>query len=718
MITYIINTSNNKTFDCDQLFKLAGYNKTIWINTSLDNVRDCVDFIKNKQGTIVFEKFRLAIIVDFFEYDRIRVPYGTLSFAKEEGVDFSVYLPYIEAYINDKLLFELEKIEFHPTDCSVYYIKCGEVDYVERINNLESQVKQILSPVEESFVCKQKVSYNAVVDVYTDTDGKEITQEEYIKLNKELAELNEMLDTISDSASREEVLNKLSKKSDLLASYRQKKQLVRKVDEEDFYTSFSLHCSENLSLVFNIEDYPYILEGDACSGVSQRLFFRAFNERIGKTRRITRHFYQTDAGNSVAKAAFDNFSLSLYLIKIYESGAFVDGEGELDIDGLDTNLLKDLLLNAWNKIVVARNLSKENQSLYYSLKTLSETKITSKIQEELPYEEQVTRAKSLIAIKDNKVKTSIEEQYKQIKEFGDNQDVFLDEDKEEFNKIILSYLENRDKTKEKDVEYKYEQLIRSDAVVTTNMCPSKQEFQEVIGEKHDEISKYLGESLKDECLVVSFEKERNRADKCYKDYLLYKNVLSKNASLDIVFLILAVAIMVVPFIYMKIYSNFGVASVLSWLNCAAVFAGVYIFSLILIRLPALIKLNKAKFAMLDCYKTCLAKKKIAIKKLQKRYNVDLIKVEEYRHEIKLLTMLYNDNVKKEKNINNHRVVLESVENCLSGILNNLGIYPAVDTSVSVEGEFNVMLPISSSENSIYKIFALEAIEDLLIKKSR
>jgi len=31
MITYVINTSENKTFDSEKLFDLAGYNKIRWI---------------------------------------------------------------------------------------------------------------------------------------------------------------------------------------------------------------------------------------------------------------------------------------------------------------------------------------------------------------------------------------------------------------------------------------------------------------------------------------------------------------------------------------------------------------------------------------------------------------------------------------------------------------------------------------------------------------
>ena len=719
MITYIINTSDNKTFDCDQLFRLSGYNKIQWINCSLDKVNECVDFIKNKQGTIVFEQFRLAIIVDFFNYDRIRAPYGTLSYVKDEGVDFSVYLPYIEAYITDNLLFDLEKQEYHAVDCDVYYVKSNKFDFVETIDNLESQVNQIISPLESSFIEKKKVSYKTVVDVYTDFEGKVIDTEKYFKVKEELAELNEILLETNSKQGKEEVLTKIQKNNDFLDSIKQKKELVKKSVEESFYTSFSLYCSENLSLIFNVEDYPYNIDTDTCNGTSKRLFFRAFNDRIGKVRRIRRHFYETEAGSSIAKTAFDIFALSLYLIRVYERETSVEDEGELNIECVDTVELKNLLLTAWNKVVVARSESKENESLYYSLKSLLTDKSLVKNNTEISYENEIKRAKSLVLIKDEKIKNSVDEQYKAVKTFGEQDDMTIGCEKEEFDKILSSYLEMRDKTREKDVEYKYEKLIRSGGVETTNMCPSKQEYEAVINEKYDEISTCLGKSLKEEFLAVSYEDEKKKVDEYYKEYVLAKNVLTRNFTFDIIFMLLTVAVMLVPFIFIKIYSSYNVATIFSFINCALIFAGIFIISSIILLLPCAIKLRKAKYNVLDCYKRCLAKKKVAIDSLKRRYDVDLIKVEEYRHDIKLITLLHNANLQKEKNINNHRIVLETVENCLSGILNNLGIYPSVDKFVNIEGEFNALSPINSADNNIYRIFSLDTIERLLnCKKNR
>ena len=181
MVTYVINTSENKTFDSDQLFRLVGYNKIQWLNCSLSAVEDCVDFIKNKQGAIEAEEFRIAVLIDFLGFDRIRAPYGRRGYGKDEGVECSLYLPYIEAYLKDRLLYVLEKQEYYASECDVFYIKSGNFEVIENIDNMEEQVKQIVSPVESSFVKKVKNYVLEDKKVYVDNDGKIFTEESYLK---------------------------------------------------------------------------------------------------------------------------------------------------------------------------------------------------------------------------------------------------------------------------------------------------------------------------------------------------------------------------------------------------------------------------------------------------------------------------------------------------------------------------------------------------------
>ena len=50
MLTYVINTSENKIFDSNLLFELAGYNKIRWMHCSLDKVKECAIEICDKQN--------------------------------------------------------------------------------------------------------------------------------------------------------------------------------------------------------------------------------------------------------------------------------------------------------------------------------------------------------------------------------------------------------------------------------------------------------------------------------------------------------------------------------------------------------------------------------------------------------------------------------------------------------------------------------------------
>ena len=95
MLTYVINTSENKTFDSDQLFKLVGYNKICWLNYGLSELEKCADEICEKQMVLGADDFRIAILVDFYGFDRVRSVYGSKGYSPiETGVDLSIYFPH------------------------------------------------------------------------------------------------------------------------------------------------------------------------------------------------------------------------------------------------------------------------------------------------------------------------------------------------------------------------------------------------------------------------------------------------------------------------------------------------------------------------------------------------------------------------------------------------------------------------------------------------
>ena len=63
-------------------------------------------------------------------------------------------------------------------------------------------------------------------------------------------------------------------------------------------------------------------------------------------------------------------------------------------------------------------------------------------------------------------------------------------------------------------------------------------------------------------------------------------------------------------------------------------------------------------------------------------------------------------------------MLEVVENHLSAMLNNLGVEPTVVRYKDLAQEFNVNKSYMSNENKIYKIFSIDAIENLFVNKER
>ena len=123
MLTYVINTSENKTFDSSKLFELAGYSKIRWLQCSLNDIQKCVLHISEKQNSIIADDFRIAVIVDFYGFDKIRIPYGRRGFANDEGVDMSLYMPYIEVYLLDNLILKLENKDLYASDFEIYYVQ-------------------------------------------------------------------------------------------------------------------------------------------------------------------------------------------------------------------------------------------------------------------------------------------------------------------------------------------------------------------------------------------------------------------------------------------------------------------------------------------------------------------------------------------------------------------------------------------------------------------
>lgn len=693
MLTYVINTSENKTFDSGRLFELAGYNKIRWMHCSLNSIATCAKEIYEKQNFLGADAFRVAVLVDFFGYNRIRPPYGRgeLGYGSEEkGVEFSLYLPYIEAYLIDNLFNPLNRKEVYSSSFEVYYIQNGKYERFVNLGNAETQLSTILSgkpgcdrPIPEIPVVKN-------------------TDEEF----EEDEETNEKS-------------KKRKKKAGEQDSGEEKKQedvLPPAVTDPTPYTTYSLYCTETVSLDLKLTDYPYGISGDA---MNFRDFFKAFQRRANLHTSLRRYFFVTSYGESPARAAFDTLSLSLYLIRMYEREEDLAQEGEMEVGRLEEQTLRDVLERAWNKVQAARLVAKGNHALYYALEEKRNEKGSESGREE-PYEQTIERLKAEEDAKTfKKAKLSAEEMYSTVLRIaGRTLAETAEDNRKDFDEVMNAYFKKRDETCENNVEAAFEEMRSAGILKRDTICPSKERYESLVKMKHEEISELFGKALDADYIDVDYTEEKHNAKSAYQAYCRAKSCLNKNIVGDVIFFALTMLTMLVPYSVLQLSNSklLTVGTSVLYTLAAAIFGGLFVLALFLQILPQVRRMNKAKSWLKSAYLTCLAKKEYAFSKIRARYEEDLIQLEEKRYELRQYKHLFDANVATERNVARHREMLEEVQDQLSGMLNNLGVEPVFDGEERVDGEFDLTKSFRSRENGIYKVFSIEVIEKMFPRK--
>ena len=679
MLTYVINTSENRTLDNDRLFELAGYNKIRWMNCRLSEIQDRAQEIYEKQNLLGMEQFRIAVIVDFFGFDRVRVPYGRLGFRPEIGVDISLYMPYIETFLLDNLILYLEKRELHASDFEVYYVQNAKLERYEFLSNAKEQLHQILSGCEDGDLKAEKIDPPALKKSESEDDELKKKKKKKDEFEPEPPEEEEVEEVVVDP-------------NDLIA-----------------YPAFEVYCTPSVKLTLKLSDYPYGAEKMTFSQ-----FYDAFFARVGLKNMIRRHYYVSSYGGGQARAAFDTLSLSLYLIRMYERGENFDEEGELEIVHIDPDTLKDILVTAWVKINLARNIAKGNNSTYFSL---SQNTHIAKIPESAKEESDLEALAELY--ESGATRLSGEELYRRICYYHERTPEQVSADnREEFNHIMDDYLERRDETREASVEQELEEKIREDMLITTSQFPSKEEYIHLVGEKQDEISARFEKALAADYIAVDYTEERKRADKAFENYSNIKACLHRNIIGDIIFMVLALLAVLGPYAVLQLSGHAMKAMEVLLLmgNALTLFGGLFVAAILLQIFILSIKLSRAKDELRYCYNECYKKNRESMSEIRRRYRDDLIYIERTRYEIRQLNYLYNANLAKDANVKRHREMLEEVEDRLSSILNNLDVEPVLDNEETVYGEFDMTKPIRARENKVYKIFSIDAIDRMIAKQ--
>ena len=201
----------------------------------------------------------------------------------------------------------------------------------------------------------------------------------------------------------------------------------------------------------------------------------------------------------------------------------------------------------------------------------------------------------------------------------------------------------------------------------------------------------------------------------FKEYSFAKKSIGKSYFADFGLWLLSMVVIMIPFLAIKSFNfEIGVIFILT----AAVLTGIYILSFVIRIFPLIKRMRKEKAHIKNCFIECRKKQKEILFNYEHRYNTELVQIEHLRYDLRNLTKLYYYNIAKNRNIEQHRNMLEVVENHLSAMLNNLGVEPTVVRYKDLAQEFNVNKSYMSNENKIYKIFSIDAIENLFVNKER
>ena len=737
MITYIINTSENKTFDTEKLFSLTGYMKIVWMNSRLDEIEKCSTEIYNRQNVLGAEDFRIAVIVDFYNFRHIRLPYAETGYSKEqekEGVDLSIYYPFIECYIIDHLFDKISQKNLIISQRDIYYVQNSAFEKLENIGNAEEQIKRVLTGNILSDAQKEEREYT--LEEIKQLEDNSINEEDKQRLEYEKDEMVEIEEPVvlvgkkleeqktqekkengktkaifDDSYTKDITYEIVTKKK-----YSDEEMALRRKDCIQ-YKSFTLSCTDSLDLHFKMSDYPYS-GGDS---IKMNNFYDAI---VSRTKKLKTYIYRSQNSGTTIMAAYDTLNLSLYLIEMYEQEEDPKNDGSMDdIPRIDPIRLKSLLVKSWNKVCKAQAIAKENETEYFDVEKIfrNEDHVDLELsRKEKKAKEELRQEKIKHDLERTKVRNeyTVEQLHKEIKKYVEHTELGMSkEEVTELNGIISSYLEKRDSMREQSVESDFEDEKRQ-GEAKTKKCPAHIVYEKIIQEKEKEISNIFKNTLKSEYVTVNYEKEKEEANLLMVKYEKIKEYQEGNPIATIIFNILICLILLVPYavIQRRFEGIFNLPSIFLYLFHLGFFVFILLCSFTILNLIIKVRLSRIKKKMKKCLISCELKKEYSMSLFRKRYEEELEEIEEARFVIRMVKKFRDLNDQKEMHVKMHRSELESLENHLSSILNNLGIEAIVDKTINVASDFNIEEPIKSPANKVYKIFDIDTIEDLFAKK--
>lgn len=658
MITYVINTSENRTLNSNLLFELAGYKKIHWMYAPLKDIEKCANKIIEDQNKLIGDTLRIAVIVDFYGYDRIRLP-----FEKDPlKVHVDTYKPFLERYLTDHLYNMVQRRGCRVAASEVYYIQNNSDGSVSYSANRNEQIAHIFS-LERQRAAYQKLRQSPPCSPESEDPTDVENYAQYLKERKE-----------SEAIVKEP------------------------------YKTFTLYLNEQSSLVFETEDHCHIPE----AGLDA--FIAAITARATDNNSLIRHIYGTTGDNSVS-AAFDNLTLSLYLIREYEYDRTIpSGENDIVVAKIDTYRLKESLRESFSKIEAARSaaLEDENEPRFYSLEIKSAHRLSRRKETE-------ESADTPETIENFALGKTVDEMYQSILTYASHSDEGMDEeDIAELDRLMNNYIKERHKNRAIDLDKEFEEMKNSGRLdKTLESCPTEDEYQKATRKKREELEVYLSSALDAEYISVKFDDEKKQADRAFEKYHAAKADAKRHILGDTLLLFITLLAMIIPYGALQLYeAPFSAASMVLYGIAAAMFGGLLIFCYFAHLLPVMNRLHRAENEMRAVYNVCRNKRVKAFSKLKHRYEKQLLDIETIRYEIRQIEQLHKTNRRLYKNVTIHREMLEAVSVVLKTMMSHLYISIDSNRRESVNGEFHVDKPIMAPENKVYRVFSLEKIDSL------
>lgn len=439
MITYVINTSENKTFDTEKLFSLVGYTKIVWMNVSLDEIEKCTEKIYDRQNVLGADQFRIAIIVDFYNFKHIKLPYAETGFSRdleEKGVHISLYYPFIECYIIDHLFDKLASKNIFPVQRDIFYVQNIGCEPLEHIANEYQQLSNVLEQFDEDknftenlreklvheYELKireelentvgyvlggkkdndKKVALSSIDKILMDNfgcptpidneDNNNDSNSDEINNNVVSTELEENKSQFDEKLQNNELSDENQDKSKEVSKNKRKgKNDSEKNKDQKQNVDYEKLIEEELSKYKETIDLPsrYRSFKLDCTDTLALTFSTSDYPYKGDEPLTMEEFYDAicDREKKIKTQYYYSINPGTTIMAAYDTLNLslyliniYEQEDDVDLDKtevkkMNPNKLKEVLIRSWNKICIAQEKAKENQIEYFDIEKIAEDKL-------------------------------------------------------------------------------------------------------------------------------------------------------------------------------------------------------------------------------------------------------------------------------------------------------------------------------------------------------